>query len=362
MDVFGSIRGLLKVDSVSIDNNIFRMHYKATMFVLVAFSLLVTQKQYFGDPIDCIVDGVDSDIMDTYCWIHSTFTLPAFNGAEIGVEVPHPGIYNPNQKNGEDLEHEVKYHKYYQWVTLFLYLQAVMFYIPRYLWKVWEGGKIKMLVMQLNSPIVDDDAKRERKSMLVSYFSMNMHNHNFYAFRFFVCELLNFVNVVGQIYFTDRFLGYEFTTYGTRVIAFSEQEFGTRGDPMDAVFPKVTKCTFHKYGTSGSVETHDGLCVLPLNIFNEKIYIFLWFWFIIVAVISGVGLLYRLATFTPAFRQILLRTRSRLAESENVEAISRKCQIGDWFVLYQLAKNMDPLIYKEFITDLANKLQGKGPV
>lgn len=60
--------------------------------------------------------------------------------------------------------------------------------------------------------------------------------------------------------------------------------------------------------------------------------------FIVVAVVSGVGLLYRLATFTPAFRQILLRTRSRLASSDNVEAISRKCQIGDWFVLYQLGE------------------------
>lgn len=47
---------------------------------------------------------------------------------------------------------------------------------------------------------------------------------------------------------------------------------------MDRVFPKVAKCTFHMSGASGSLETHDGLCVLPLNIFNEKIYIFLWFW------------------------------------------------------------------------------------
>ncbi|XP_076062709.1 innexin 2 [Oratosquilla oratoria] len=357
-DVFGSIRSLLKVDSVSIDNNIFRMHYKATMFILVAFSLLVTQKQYLGDPIDCIVDGVDSGIMDTYCWIHSTFTIPSLTG-EVGKDIPHPGISNPQSP---DKSMEVKHHKYYQWVTLFLYLQAIMFYIPRYLWKTWEGGKIKMLVMQLNSPIVDDEAKRDRKKMLVDYFVVNFHNHNFYAFRFFLCELLNFVNVVGQIYFTDRFLGYEFTTYGTRVLDYSEQELGTRMDPMDQVFPKVTKCTFHKFGSSGTVERIDGLCVLPLNIFNEKIYIFLWFWFIIVAVISGVGLLYRLSTFSSAFRQILLRTRSRLAASENVEAISRKCQIGDWFVLYQLAKNMDPLIYKEFINDLALKLQGRGPV
>ena len=83
-------------------------------------------------------------------------------------------------------------------------LQAIMFYIPRFLWKVWEAGKVKMLVMQLNSPIVDEDSKKDRKSMLVNYFSINLHNHNFYFFRFLFCEVLNFVNVVGQIFFTDR--------------------------------------------------------------------------------------------------------------------------------------------------------------
>jgi hypothetical protein len=45
---------------------------------------------------------------------------------------------------------------------------------------------------------------------------------------------------------------------------------------MAKVFPKVTKCTFFKYGPSGTVEKKDGLCVLPLNIINEKIYIFIW--------------------------------------------------------------------------------------
>lgn len=122
-DVFGSIRGLLKIDSVSIDNNIFRLHYKGTMFILVAFSMLITQKQYFGDPIDCIVDGVKGDIMDTYCWIHSTFTIPALIGAEVGTVVPHPGVSNP-QLHGEDSNYAIRHHKYYQWVTLFLYLQV----------------------------------------------------------------------------------------------------------------------------------------------------------------------------------------------------------------------------------------------
>ena len=78
-----------------------------------------------------------------------------------------------------------------------------------------------------------------------------------------------------------RFLGYEFSTYGLKVIKFSEMDLEERVDPLAVVFPKVAKCNFFKYGASGSVERHDGLCVLPLNIINEKIYIFLWFWFIL---------------------------------------------------------------------------------
>ena len=33
----------------------------------------------------------------------------------------------------------------------------------------------------------------------------------------------------------------------------------------------MTKCTFHKYGPSGTVTRHDGLCILALNIINEKV-------------------------------------------------------------------------------------------
>ncbi|VEN34614.1 unnamed protein product [Callosobruchus maculatus] len=34
------------------------------------------QQQYIGDPIDCIVDEIPLNVMDTYCWIYSTFTIP----------------------------------------------------------------------------------------------------------------------------------------------------------------------------------------------------------------------------------------------------------------------------------------------
>ncbi|KAF0299720.1 Innexin inx2 [Amphibalanus amphitrite] len=353
-DIFGSVQGLLKIDTVCIDNNIFRLHYKATVILLVVCSLLVTSRQYIGDPIDCIVDGVPGNVMDTYCWIHSTFTVPRALTKAQGETVPHPGVDTVQEGD------EIKYHKYYQWVCFVLFFQAILFFVPRYLWKIWEGGKCKMLVMEMNCPIIDEDAKRDRKKLLVDYFQMNLHNHNFYAIRFFFCEVLNFVNVICQMYFTDMFLGYEFTTYGSRVVHYANMDQEDRPDPMAMVFPKVTKCTFHKYGASGTVQRLDGLCVLSLNIINEKIFVFLWFWFIIVAVVSGLSLLYRLAVVvSPQVRLYLFRARARLAPPEQIETIARKSQIGDWFLLYQLGKNMDPLIYKEFINDLSRRFEGK---
>ena len=84
-----------------------------------------------------------------------------------------------------------------------------------------------------------------------------------------------------------------------------------RVDPLAVVFPKVAKCSFHKFGPSGTTERHDGLCVLPLNIINEKIYIFLWFWFIIVASITGIFLIYRIAVlFGSGIRTAMIQVRS----------------------------------------------------
>jgi len=57
-----------------------------------------------------------------------------------------------------------------------------------------------------------------------------------------------------------------------------------------------------------------------------------------------------------------MRARSRLAPQEQVETIANKCQIGDWFVLYQLGKNIEPIVFKELIADLAKKLEGKETV
>lgn len=131
------------------------------------------------------------------------------------------------------------------------------------------------------------------------------------------------------MFLIDSFLGGEFFSYGTKVLALSQMDQEDRIDPMVAVFPRVTKCTFHKYGPSGSMQTHDALCILALNILNEKIYIFLWFWFIILGIISGMALAYSIAVITlPSIRETILLRRFKFGTPQSVSALIRKTQVS----------------------------------
>lgn len=123
-------------------------------------------------------------------------------------------------------------------------------------------------------------------------------------------------------------MGGAFLTYGTEVLKFSNMNQLERTDPMIAVFPRVTKCTFHKFGASGSIQKLDAMCVLALNIINEKIYIFLWFWFIILAVFSGLAVLYSMAiVLMPSTRETILKKRFKFGTPTLISTLIRKTQV-----------------------------------
>ena len=45
-----------------VDNNVFRFHYKVTFLFLVVSSLMVTSRQFIGDPITCIVEQIPNNV------------------------------------------------------------------------------------------------------------------------------------------------------------------------------------------------------------------------------------------------------------------------------------------------------------
>lgn len=182
--------------------------------------------------------------------------------------------------------------------------------------------------------------------------------HNLYALRYFACECLCLINIILQLYLMNKFFDGEFFSYGWRVMNYSQQPQEDRIDPMVYVFPRVTKCIFHKYGASGSIQKHDAMCILPLNIVNEKTYIFIWFWYMILATLLTFVVIYRiLMVALPRLRPRLLHVNYKSIPIEVCQSLTRKIELGDWWVLMMLGKNMDPLIFRELISELAKTIE-----
>lgn len=348
-----TFKKVLKVPTVVIDDPVFRLHYKFTGLALLFGSILISCKQFFGDPILCIQrDDIPVALLNTYCWIEGTFTLPKALSKTVGTEVVYPGV--DKHTSGD----EVVEHAYYQWVCFMLFLQAVMFCVPHVMWKSMEGGRIKALIQKLATPILSDCDKETCFKSLVCYFRCRQNEHHYYAMKFMLCEALNLINVIGQIYFIDKFLGGEFRNYGIDVVKYVNEEQQNRVDPMIRVFPRITKCTFHKYGSSGSVQKHDALCLLPLNILNEKLFVIMWFWFVILAILGGILLIYRIILLlSRTSRFVLLSCVSSLTSRNDIKSLIPSINYGDWFLLYLLADNIANIHFRQFILELKKELK-----
>ena len=169
----------------------------------------------------------------------------------------------------------------------------------------------QMICALLHSNIIGDRLKRERS--LAEYFLNSENTHNAWAVKMLIIDFLYLVNILFNIYFINAFLGYEFTTFGIDVVKFiNDDNFEYRTDPMTKVFPRVTKCSFYSYGASGTIQTHDAMCILPINIVNEKIYVFLWFWLVFLAGITVLDFVYQiLVTLNPMAIKFHLKLRLR---------------------------------------------------
>ncbi|XP_076303841.1 innexin family member shaking B isoform X3 [Lasioglossum baleicum] len=371
IDIATGLYYLLRVPRVKDDGITFRLHALTTV-LLLTFSMIISSKQIVGNPIECVhTRDIPVEAFNAYCWIHSTYFvtgamlgIPGSNVAAAGIAPSfghHQYDWYNRRKNDSITAHETtRSVKYYQWVVYVLILQAMLFYTPRWLWKGWEGGKIHALMMDLDIALCSEAEKKQKKKMLLDYLWENLRFHNWWAYRYYLCEVLALVNVVGQMFLMNRFFDGAFLTFGIDVLRFLESDQEDRVDPMIYVFPRMTKCTFHKFGVSGEVERHDAVCILPLNVVNEKIYVFLWFWFLFLGFLSFMTVLYRiLIIFSPRTRVYLLRLRFRLVRREAIETIVRRSKVGDWFLLYMLGENLDTVIYRDVMHELANKLASR---
>lgn len=168
---------ILKKHKAQVDNAVFHLHYRVTFVIFIVSGALVTAKEFIGGPIDCIAKNVPSKVLNTFCFIMSTFSVPKYWDQPLGDGAPYPGV-------GPGLEEdEIVYHAYYQWVPFVLVLQAIMFYVPRYLWKNMEGGLFTTILAGLDKVTLDENSRHKKHKVLSEYMIRHLHMHTHWAIR-----------------------------------------------------------------------------------------------------------------------------------------------------------------------------------
>lgn len=372
MEFVSTIRafGLGKSNHHKDDSFVDRLNHKYTVFIVCSFCLVVAYGQYGGSPINCWVPGHFTGNYASYanniCWVSSTYNVP------LEEDIPH-----------EENDRKVKMLKYYQWTPFILLFQALLFYLPRMIWRTLNdksGLDLQELVEAVNSSnsqsnfgernncinyitnsfdhyvnsinpkkfeksntnqnTLDSDLKtdstRKRKPKYTSDTLMKKHTQhekedyssedsdesdnefsnkedtpkapsklqkfwykitrfakiicitkgkrygNYLLALFVFVKLLYTLNSVMQLFILNHFLGNDYWLLGVEV--FGKIWYGDDWTQLKR-FPRVTMCDF-RIREVGIVHRYTVQCVLSINLFNEKIFIFIWFWLCLVSIFN----------------------------------------------------------------------------
>lgn len=204
--------------------------------------------------------------------------------------------------------------------------------------------------------------KAAQRQKILDYLRRNRGHHTKYAKFHIITEIAGFINLLLQMWVSNRLLDNAFLTYGPlQLIGLLQQKPFERTDKLSRLFPTVTSCRLSTGGPAFGRVQHDILCILPINMLNEKIYILIWFWFLILLVATVIGGIYRVLTYSLRFRIYMLSRRLRREEGNRsrgcAESFCRKELYGEWFLLYKISQNVDTVTFGDLIIDVDDDYQ-----
>ena len=120
--ILGVIGGVPQAASRNDDDFADRLNHRYSTAILVLFAVIVSTKQYVGDPISCWVPahftGNHESYANDYCWVRNTYYL------DFDEYIP--------KEHEDDKRHMIPY---YQWMPIILLIQALFFHLPIMVWR-----------------------------------------------------------------------------------------------------------------------------------------------------------------------------------------------------------------------------------
>lgn len=381
--VLGSFATYARLKGRYDDDWIDRLNHLYTTIIFIIFTIVVSTKQYVGEPIHCWCPAQFTsghrDYANNVCWISNTYYVP------FEERIP--------------LHREGKQQKeigYYQWVPMILLFQALLFKVPCILWRILgaSGGVNldKIVTLAADTQFVAPEDRERTIKHIVRYMDRWLENAreyrsgclirmrqtlskyccivwgkrygNYLFIIYMVIKIFYMGNAVGQLFILNEFLGTNYNLYGFEVLSHLANGDDWTESPR---FPRVTMCDF-EIRQMQNVHKYTVQCVLPINLFNEKIFIFIWFWLVFVSTFSAGNFL--IWFYAMVFRQHRIRYlkkflrvnecyKTELDKKMAVKFADQYLRHDGIFVLRLVGKNANDVLVSELVLQLWNHYRNK---
>ncbi|KAI0228996.1 Innexin unc-7, partial [Lamellibrachia satsuma] len=338
---FFSSKKLASTGVFTDDDLVDKLNHDYTSVVLVVLAVIISARQYVGDQIQCWVPGYFTgtyvDYTGKICWVTNTYHVPFDENVADADE-------SPNKRQIS----------YYQWVHMMLIVQALLFYAPAVIWRSYNvaaGINLNNLI-QASRKLGDPNKRDKTIVYIVRHVDRYLGHYrdpergdvletrcrlacgkkhgNYLMMLYMVTKFFYLGNALLQLLLMNVFLSTDFHWYGIKVL----QDLARHKEwPESSRFPRVTMCDFEVRQLGNNIHRHTVQCVLPVNFFNERIYLFLWFWIVLVVLstaFSTVNWFFRVAIERDRVRYVKLH----LMTMRKLKGMSERRRCRDFVVKY----------------------------
>jgi hypothetical protein len=293
------------------DDFVDRLSRYYSVLIFSIFVIIVSSVQFVGKPISCFTPASFTDAHVTYadfiCWMSDTYFI------SIDAQIPEP----------EDVEARQGSHaiRFYQYVPFILMLQACGFFLPGFFWRSGSsrlGIAIQKHLDQLNMshralaepPIYRRKLIRNVAIRLDQYFRMRRRSFiPKLTFLYLFIKIIYITNILTQLISLHYFMHFDltFNALFQRLLIYSNTVRHT-----SVQFPTNVLCDFIVRFLGKNKHRHTVQCVLPINVFNEKIFIFAYLWLILLLICTLYNLVIQWICFFLFHRNIIDTRRRRV--------------------------------------------------
>ncbi|CAF1088907.1 unnamed protein product [Rotaria sp. Silwood1] len=374
-----------------------RLNHRHTVFMLLIFSAILTSRLFISDLIICWTPGEFTgnfvSYTRQYCYVTNTYY--------ISMNETIPTLSNSHMRRRRSIY-------YYQWLPILLAFQSLLFLIPRLIWSNFNSRcgisvqhclspkfdyrtnryKVHHITTMLNllaraknydfNRMTSNDTKGSLNSnslssnraglfQFLNIFCIPFIFYNTNSFRgyylvnlFIMVKILFLINSSLQLFFLNTLLTKNSIFYGLEVLEnFRRGEYviGTK------IFPLSVYCDFNIVKI-GQPTLYTVQCLLPMNVFNEKIFTIIWFWLLFLTIANFKSVL--LTIIRSSFRHFnyayianylnLYSKKERFKRQLLVKRFIFDYLSGDGVLILRLiSENISDLLTSEVVNELWNE-------